>query len=77
MLAFGDLAWVPMMYSLQARFLVTSTQQLSSQYLALCVAVGSAGFFIFRAANAQKDAWKKDPSAPQFKGESHSLYLST
>lgn len=29
MLAFGDLAWVPFLYSLQAHFLVTHPQRLS------------------------------------------------
>lgn len=68
MLAFGDLAWVPAMYSLQARFLTDFPQTLSPAYAALCVAVCGAGFYIFRAANAQKDAWKRDPAAPQFAG---------
>jgi len=68
MLAFGDLAWVPFMYSLQARFLVDKPQAHSPGFLALCVAVCATGFAIFRAANAQKDAWKKDSKAPQFAG---------
>jgi Delta14-sterol reductase len=71
MLAFGDLAWVPFMYSLQARFLVSGHAPALSgslPFLAVCAAVGVGGFYVFRAANAQKDAWKRDPTAPQFKG---------
>ena len=69
MLAFGDLAWVPAMYSLQGRFLASPhATSPSAGYLALCAAVAVTGFYIFRAANAQKDAWKKDSSAPQFMG---------
>lgn len=70
MLAFGDLGWVPFTYSLQARFLADVPQKLSPAYAALCLAVGAAGFYVFRSANAQKDAWKRDSKAPEFKGAS-------
>ena len=66
MLAFGDLAWVPAMYSLQARFLSTNPLYPSSAYAALCVAVSLLGFYIFRASNAEKDRFKTDKDAPEF-----------
>ena len=71
MLAFGDLAWVPAMYSLQARFLVGAAPPpppLSPAYAAACLAIGAAGFAIFRAANAQKDLFKRNPRAPELAG---------
>ncbi|RYG55271.1 hypothetical protein EON66_05680 [archaeon] len=62
MLAFGDLAWVPFMYSLQCRYLAEVPTAISPVYAALCLAVGVAGFYIFRAANMQKDTFKKNPN---------------
>lgn len=69
MLAFGDLAWVPFMYSLQARYLADQPLTLSPAYAAVCLVVALAGFYIFRAANAQKDTFKKNPEDPSVKGE--------
>ena len=62
MLAFGDLAWVPFTYCLQARFLVHRDPGLSTLTLALIVALQAAGYAIFRGANNQKDAFRKDPN---------------
>ena len=75
MLAFGDLAWVPAMYSLQARFLAGGgagapppPPPISAAYAAACAAVAAAGFYIFRAANAQKDLFKRDPRHASLRG---------
>jgi len=68
MLVFGDLAWVPCMYSLQARYLAEVPVHLTAPYAALCLAVGVAGFYVFRAANAQKDTFKKNPEDAAVKG---------
>jgi delta14-sterol reductase len=65
MLAFGDLAWVPFIYSLQTRYLVNRDPHLSVAHCVLCVAVQLLGYYIFRSANSQKDAFRKDPSAPE------------
>lgn len=68
MLAFGDLAWVPFTYSLQAHFLadIAGMENMGTPlYWAIfCLAVGATGFYIFRSANAQKDTFKKDPTNP-------------
>ena len=48
MLAFGDLAWVPFVYSLQARYLVDRDPQLTLPHLALALFVQALGFYIFR-----------------------------
>lgn len=68
MLCFGDLAWVPAMYSLQARFLAENPQALSPAYAAVCFAVALGGFYIFRASNAQKDTFRNAPEDPSVRG---------
>eukprot|EP00730_Choanoeca_flexa_P014898 TRINITY_DN6684_c0_g1_i1.p1 TRINITY_DN6684_c0_g1~~TRINITY_DN6684_c0_g1_i1.p1 ORF type:complete len:443 (+),score=82.67 TRINITY_DN6684_c0_g1_i1:56-1330(+) len=67
MLAYGDLAWVPFTYSLQARYLVDFPQHLSYQYIAFVLAVQFLGYYIFRGANGQKDQFKRDPTHPSVK----------
>lgn len=67
MLAFGDLAWVPVMYSLQARYLADTSLQFPLWFTALAAGVAIVGFYIFRAANAQKDTFKKEPNHPSVK----------
>jgi len=70
MLAYGDLAWVPSVYSLQARFLAGQYSELSmndpKSLLAFAgvVGLGALGFFIFRSANSQKDTFKTNPQDP-------------
>jgi hypothetical protein len=73
MLAFGDLAWVPAMYSLQPRFLADAAAEggaaAPGAAFALAGAVaGVAGFYVFRAANAQKDLFKTNPAHPSVAG---------
>ncbi|KAL3763627.1 hypothetical protein ACHAW5_001049 [Stephanodiscus triporus] len=74
MLVFGDLAWVPFTYSLQARYLVDHDPLLSLPALAGIVAVNVAGYLIFRGANGQKDAFRRDPNSVEV---SHLTYLRT
>jgi delta14-sterol reductase/lamin-B receptor len=62
MLCFGDLAWVPFTYSLQARYLVKHDPHFSSATLLSVLALHMVGYFIFRGANGQKDAFRRDPS---------------
>uniref|UniRef100_A0A8B9YT32 Delta(14)-sterol reductase TM7SF2 n=1 Tax=Bos mutus grunniens TaxID=30521 RepID=A0A8B9YT32_BOSMU len=66
MLAFGDLAWVPFTYSLQAQFLLYHPQPLGwkapDHLLMLSPAVG---YYIFRGANSQKNTFRKNPSDPR------------
>jgi len=65
MLAFGDLAWVPFTYGVQARYLVDHDPGLSTSTLALTAFVGLAGYTIFRRSNSEKDAFRRDPTAPE------------
>jgi len=64
MLAFGDLAWVPFTYGLQARYLAHTNVELSAMHVVLILAVKLAGFVIFRGANGQKNTFRSDPSHP-------------
>ena len=64
MLAFGDLAWVPFIYSLQARYLVDHDPSLSLWQVAVVVVVHMLGYYIFRSANSEKDAFRRDPEDP-------------
>lgn len=68
MLAFGDLAWVPSVYSLQARYLAEQFSPLVStnDYLTFAgvVLMGIVGMYIFRSANSQKDLFKRNPNDP-------------
>lgn len=59
MLVFGDLAWVPFTYSIQARYLVYHDPNLSASSLAAILALHVLGYIIFRGANGQKDAFRK------------------
>lgn len=64
MLAFGDLAWVPFTYSLQARYLVDHPIDLQWWAVAGIVLLKGCGYFIFRAANLQKDTFRRDSTHP-------------
>jgi len=63
MLAFGDLAWVPFTYSLQARYLVGRKTTLSSWVLVALAGLHLLGYWIFRQANSTKDVFRRDPSS--------------
>jgi delta14-sterol reductase/lamin-B receptor len=65
MLCFGDLSWVPFIYSLQARYLVDYDPELSLLQVLVILAVYALGFYIFRSANSEKDAFRKDPDSPE------------
>merc|ERR1739836_271814 len=67
MLAFGDLAWVPFTYTMQARYLVDHDAGLSNGMLTVITCCGLAGYFIFRASDSQKDQFRRDPSHPSVK----------
>lgn len=67
MLAFGDLAWVPFTYSLQARYLVDHPNHLSWISLAGIIALKFCGYYVFRSSNSQKDQFRRDPLHPSVK----------
>ncbi|CAM9605547.1 unnamed protein product [Ectocarpus sp. 6 AP-2014] len=63
MLAFGDLCWLPFTYSLQAHYLVTNDPGLPLWAVAVISCLCLVGYAIFRGANGQKDAFRRDPNA--------------
>jgi delta14-sterol reductase len=65
MLCFGDMAWVPFIYSLQARYLVDHDPNLSLLQIVGILTIYSLGFWIFRSANSQKDLFRSNPSSPE------------
>ncbi|KAL2095266.1 hypothetical protein ACEWY4_009985 [Coilia grayii] len=64
MLAFGDLAWVPFTYGLQAIFLVAHPQSLSPMGAAGIILLNGLGYYIFRKSNSQKNQFRRDPTHP-------------
>jgi 7-dehydrocholesterol reductase len=59
MLAWGDLVWLPYMYTLQGFYLVQNPVDLSPLALAAILALGLGGYAIFRLANHQKDYFRQ------------------
>lgn len=61
MLCFGDLAWVPFSYSIQARYLALPENHLELGWVRFSAILGlmALGFYIFRAANYQKSLFKQ------------------
>nr|KAF6269880.1 transmembrane 7 superfamily member 2 [Pipistrellus kuhlii] len=68
MLAFGDLAWVPFTYSLQAQFLLYHPQPLELPVASVICLINAVGYYIFRGANSQKNTFRKNPSDPRVAG---------
>lgn len=58
MLAIGDLAWVPFVYSLQARYLVFHQTELGYLGTASIIGLNMLGYSIFRAANGEKNDFR-------------------
>lgn len=65
MLAFGDLVWVPFIYSFQAFYLVNHPHEVSWPVASLIIALKLSGYVIFRCANSQKNAFRKNPADPK------------
>jgi len=74
MLVFGDMAWVPFTYSLQARYLVDHDPNLGIYALMGIVCTNFVGYSIFRGANSQKDAFRRNPDGEDVK---HLQFLQT
>jgi len=74
MLAFGDLGWLPFIYSMQARYLSVHPVTLGPFGMALMMAILGLAFWIFRSANSEKNAFRRDPTAPAV---AHLKYIET
>ena len=51
-------SWVPFVYSLQARYLVSHQLELGPYWCAAIVLVNFTGYWIFRAANGEKNDFR-------------------
>jgi delta14-sterol reductase len=74
MLAFGDLAWLPFLYSLQARYLAVHPVRLGVAGVAGILVFQGLGYYIFRSSNNEKDRFRKNPQDPRV---SHLRYIET
>jgi protein-S-isoprenylcysteine O-methyltransferase Ste14 len=74
MLSFGDLVWVPFIYTQQTRYLSVHPQSLGPLGLAAVSAMLVAGFAIFRLSNSQKNAFRTNPNDPSV---AHLKYIET
>uniref|UniRef100_A0A9R1SJZ9 Delta(14)-sterol reductase LBR n=2 Tax=Cyprinus carpio TaxID=7962 RepID=A0A9R1SJZ9_CYPCA len=64
MLTFGDLAFVPFTFTCQAYYLVSHPNELSAFWIITLIIMNGVGYYIFRKANSQKFAFRKNPSDP-------------
>ena len=62
MLLFGDAAWVPFTYSIQAFYLLTHPVSLPAWAAVLIIVLNFSGYWIFRTVNLQKHRFRKDPT---------------
>jgi protein-S-isoprenylcysteine O-methyltransferase Ste14 len=74
MLSFGDLVWVPFVYSLQTRYLSVYPRSLGPVGLLTTGSLICLGFYIFRSANSQKNAFRTNPNDPKV---AHLKYIET
>ncbi|KAL1989356.1 hypothetical protein VTN96DRAFT_118 [Rasamsonia emersonii] len=74
MLAFGDLVWVPFIYSTQTRYLAVFPLELGASGVAIVLAVSGIGYYIFRSANNQKNRFRTNPDDPRVK---HLKFITT
>ncbi|RMY05213.1 hypothetical protein D0868_06530 [Hortaea werneckii] len=74
MLAFGDLVWVPFIYSLQARYLSVHPVILGPLYVTVVLGLQGLGYYIFRQSNSQKNAFRTNPNDPSV---AHLKYIET
>ena len=74
MLAFGDLVWLPFIYSLQARYLAVYPVKLGVVGIAGVLAVQGFGYWIFRSANNEKNRFRTNPNDPKI---AHLQFMET
>lgn len=71
MLSFGDIVWVPFLYSTQTRYLSVYPVQLGWAGVSIVSAVFAVGLCIFRASNSQKRIFRTQPDHPSVKNMSY------
>ncbi len=68
MLVFGDLAWVPLTYSLQAHYLIDHSPAMPIWLAVACIALGLLGLVVFRMTNLQKHRFRTQAETAQIWG---------
>lgn len=74
MLSFGDLVWVPFVYSQQTRYLSNHPLSLGPVGLVSMLSLIGLGFYIFRSANLEKNNFRNNPNDPKV---AHLKYIET
>lgn len=64
MLAFGDLAWVPFTFTCQSYYLASHPSDLCVFWIVPIILMNMVGYYIFRKANSQKFAFRRNPYDP-------------
>src|SRR5262249_22442413 len=64
MLCWGDLVWVPFIYTVQAYYLIDHAHSLSASAMAALIVLNVIGYVVFRGANIQKHRFRNDPRRP-------------
>ena len=74
MLAFGDLAWLPFIYSMQARYLAVYPVHLGIWGISGILAIQGLGYSVFRSSNNEKNRFRTNPKDPKV---AHLRYMET
>lgn len=74
MLAFGDLVWLPFIYSQQARYLAVYPVNLGIVGILGILCVQGFGYYLFRAANNEKNRFRNNPKDARV---AHLNYMQT
>ncbi|CAE6445051.1 unnamed protein product [Rhizoctonia solani] len=80
MLSFGSIAWVPLTYSLQARYLAFNHVELGLFWSSVIFMIHALGYWIFRGSNNEKDGFRsgRNPkSLTSFKTERGTRLLTS
>ncbi|KAF5618382.1 delta14-sterol reductase [Fusarium sp. NRRL 52700] len=66
MLTWGNMVWVPFLYSTQCRYLSVYPVHLGPVGVSAIATVFAIGLYIFRSSNNQKALFRKNPNHPAF-----------
>lgn len=69
MLSWGDSVWLPFMYTLQGYYLLNHPVELSTSATWCIALLGLGGYFLFRSANNQKEAFRQSQGKAKIFGE--------
>jgi Delta14-sterol reductase len=75
MLSVGDLAWVPFVYSLQARYLAFNQIELGPYKTAAIIGANALGYYIFRDSNGEKNDFRNGKNPRRECKQFHSVVL--